>query len=96
MIDVASSACRALGHPIRRALLRGLMGGECDVGNMTQNTRLDQPTVSKHLAMLRQAGLVVVRVDGRRRCYSLANRDLDEPLLDLLDQLEQRGVTVQR
>ncbi len=91
MTDVASAVCRALAHPVRRALLSGLLTGECDVGNMTGNTRLDQPTVSKHLAILRQTGLVVVRVDGRRRCYSLAHREVVEPLLALLDSLQERS-----
>jgi DNA-binding transcriptional ArsR family regulator len=91
--DRASAICRALSHPVRRELLSGLLGGECDVSYMTDNSGVGQPTVSKHLAMLRQAGLVTVRVDGRRRCYSLAQPEVVLQLLELLRKLEA-GETV--
>ncbi len=86
--DRASAVCRALSHPVRRALLEGLLTGECDVGYMTDSSGVGQPTVSKHLAMLRDAELVTVRVDGRRRCYSLAEPELLHQLLGLLRQLD--------
>ena len=85
--DRASAICRALSHPVRRALLEGLLTGECDVSYMTDSSGVGQPTVSKHLAMLREAELVTVRVDGRRRCYSLAEPELLHQLLGLLRQL---------
>ena len=90
MTDVLTVACKALAHPTRRALLHALGRSECDVGNLGDGHGLDQPTVSKHLAILRDAGLVQVRVDGRRRCYSLVDEDLVTPLLALLDELERR------
>ena len=89
MTDFLSGACRALAHPVRRALLRSLSTGECDVGNLCAGSELDQPTVSMHLAALRRAGLVQVRVDGPRRCYSLAHEETLRPLLAILDQLER-------
>lgn len=61
--------------------------GECDVGNLSAASGLDQPTTSKHLAALRRAGLVQVRVEGPRRCYSLAHGEVMQPLLDLLGEL---------
>ena len=85
--DFVSVACRALAHPVRRALLQALCSNECDVGSLSEGSGLDQPTASKHLAALRRAGLVEVRVDGRHRCYSLAHEEILRPLLDLLDQL---------
>lgn len=90
MTDVVSAACRALAHPVRRALLRSLSAGECDVGGLCAGSDLDQPTVSKHLAALRHAGLVQVRVEGPRRCYSLAHPGTVRSLLALLEQLESR------
>jgi DNA-binding transcriptional ArsR family regulator len=88
LTDFVTGACRALGHPARRALLQALARGECDVGGLSGGAGLDQPTASKHLAALRRAGLVTVRVDGRRRCYSLAHEKTLRPLLDLLTELE--------
>ncbi|MGC8627574.1 MAG: ArsR/SmtB family transcription factor [Acidimicrobiales bacterium] len=86
-----TSACRALGHPLRRVLLQALSQGECDVGSLSAGLGVDQPTVSKHLAALRSAGLVQARVDGRRRCYSLAHETVVKPLLGLLAELEARS-----
>ena len=90
MTDFGTLVCRALAHPARRRLLQALARSECDVGSLSAGSGLDQPTVSKHLAALRGAGLVQVRVDARRRCYSLANEELVKELLDLLGELEAR------
>ena len=49
-----------------------------DVGNLVNALALPQPTVSKHLRVLREAGVVTVRVDGPRRVYSLAPRPLSD------------------
>ncbi len=87
MNDHVDSVCRALAHPLRRRLLRGLTTGECDVGVMQGKVEADQPTVSKHLAVLREAGLVEVRVDGRRRCYSLAHPEGVRELFRILEAL---------
>jgi DNA-binding transcriptional ArsR family regulator len=81
---------RALAHPARRALLHALSRHECDVGTLSHGTGMDQPAVSKHLAALRSARLVQVRVEGRRRCYSLAHEDIVVSLLHLLDQLQSQ------
>ncbi|MEZ5126646.1 MAG: metalloregulator ArsR/SmtB family transcription factor [Thermoleophilia bacterium] len=88
MTDAATAICKALAHPARRALLQALSRGECDVGRLSAGLRLDQPTVSKSLATLRAAGLVRVRVDGRRRCYSVNHEEIVRPLLGLLAELE--------
>ncbi|MGC8511314.1 MAG: ArsR/SmtB family transcription factor [Acidimicrobiales bacterium] len=87
--DVISEICRALAHPVRRSLLTALATSECDVGRLSSHAGVDQPTASKHLAALRHAGLVRVRVDGRRRCYSLADEEIVTTLLALLVTLER-------
>lgn len=88
--DPVTAICRALGHPARRALLRSLAASECDVSNLSRAVGLDQPDASKHLASLRKAGLVEVRVEGPRRCYSLAHADVVLGVLELLHGLEAR------
>lgn len=95
MTDTVGVALRALAHPLRRQLLSGLLGGECDVGVMAAHSAADQPVVSKHLAVLREAGLVEVRVDGRRRCYSLKDPALMRDLLELLGRLNAGSSTVE-
>jgi DNA-binding transcriptional ArsR family regulator len=72
-----------LAQPIRRAILDRLRAGECLVGDLAGVIGLSQPLTSKHLRVLRDAGLVTVRVDGPRRWYRLRV----EPLVELDDWL---------
>ncbi|WP_069165536.1 ArsR/SmtB family transcription factor [Nocardia altamirensis] len=68
-----------LAESSRREILDLLRAGELSVGELVESVDLEQPTVSKHLRLLREAGLVEVRVDARRRLYRLR----PEPLADL-------------
>lgn len=61
----------AIAEPSRRQLLDLLRSGERPAGELVEATGLSQPGVSKHLKMLREAGLVSVRPDGQRRLYRL-------------------------
>ena len=72
-----------LAQPIRRSILDLLRGGDRLVGELADSLELTQPLVSKHLRVLRDAGLVTVRVDGPRRWYGLR----PEPLAELDDWL---------
>lgn len=69
----------ALAESNRRHLLDLLRSGERGVNELVAETGLAQPSVSKHLKALREAGLVAVRPDGRRRWYRLRV----EPLVEL-------------
>jgi DNA-binding transcriptional ArsR family regulator len=73
-----------LAEPSRRVLLEALLGGEVPVKALVDVSGLSQPVVSKHLKILRDAGLVGVRPEGQRRLYSLRT----EPLRGLDDWLE--------
>lgn len=64
-------AFRALAHRDRRRLLTLLVGGERSVGDLSSSAGLDQPIASQQLKVLRDAGLVTVRVEGNRRLYSV-------------------------
>ncbi len=64
-----ADAFNAVAEASRRALLDALGGGEATVGALVDRLGLSQPQVSKHLGVLREVGLVLVRVDGRRRWY---------------------------
>jgi len=59
----------ALSEPNRRSILDLLRGGERPVGDLVTALDLSQPAISKHLRILREAGLVAMRVDAQRRLY---------------------------
>jgi DNA-binding transcriptional ArsR family regulator len=65
------SAFEVLAEPHRRRILEILGPTECSVGELVERLELSQPAVSKHLRILREAGLVEVRIDAQRRLYSL-------------------------
>ena len=72
------SAYAALAEPHRRQILDLLRTGERPVADLVTHLGLSQPGVSKHLKVLREAGLVEVRPDGKRRLYSLRPQPLAE------------------
>lgn len=78
-----SHALDVLAEPTRRRILDELRR-ESSVGDVVKALRLSQPLVSKHLKVLRDAGLVEVRVDAQRRLY----RVRPEPLRELDAWLE--------
>jgi DNA-binding transcriptional ArsR family regulator len=76
-----ASTFEALAEPNRRRILDLLRTTERPVGDLVAALALSQPAVSKHLRVLRAAGLVEVRVDAQRRIYRIRPeplRDLDE------------------
>lgn len=64
-----ADAFNAVAEAGRRALLDALGNGEATVSELVDRLGLSQPQVSKHLGVLREVGLVLVRVEGRRRWY---------------------------
>jgi DNA-binding transcriptional ArsR family regulator len=72
------SAYHALAEPHRRQILDLLRDGERPAGELVDRLELSQPGVSKHLKVLREAGLVAVRPDGKRRLYALRAEPLAE------------------
>ncbi len=67
-----------IAEPNRRAILSLLVSSEQSVGEIERRLRMPQPTVSKHLRVLRQAGFVEVKVDAQRRLYRLNVEPLRE------------------
>ncbi len=63
------AAFEVLAEPNRRRILDLLLAGERPVGDLVDALAVSQPAVSKHLRILRDAGLVAVRSDGQRRMY---------------------------
>ncbi len=88
-----------IAEPTRRRILDAVRGGERSVTELVDAVGLHQPGVSRHLKVLRDAGLVEVRRDAQRRLYRLRAeplRELDEwlepyraEMADRLDALER-------
>jgi DNA-binding transcriptional ArsR family regulator len=74
-----SMSFAVLAEPTRRDILDLLRDGERPVGDLVERLRMSQPAVSKHLRVLRDAGLVDVRPEAQRRLYRLRL----EPLVEI-------------
>ena len=72
------SAFDIIAEPNRRAILSLLASSEQSVGEIERQLRMPQPTVSKHLRVLREAGFVESSVDAQRRVYRLKPEALQE------------------
>jgi DNA-binding transcriptional ArsR family regulator len=67
-----------IAEPNRRAILSLLVSSEQSVGEIERQLRMSQPTVSKHLRVLREAGFVESTVDAQRRLYRLKPEPFEE------------------
>lgn len=74
---------QVLAEPSRQAILDLLRDGELPVGELVARLNMSQPAVSKHLRVLKEAGMVDVRADAQRRLYRIR----PEPLAELDDWL---------
>jgi DNA-binding transcriptional ArsR family regulator len=72
------SAFAVIAEPNRRAILSMLSASECSVGEMMQHLRMPQPSVSKHLKVLRDSGFVEARVEAQRRVYRINPKPFQE------------------
>lgn len=71
-------AFNVIAEPNRRAILSLLSSSERSVGELMDQLRLPQPSVSKHLKVLRDGGFVLSRVEAQRRVYRLNPKPLQE------------------
>ena len=101
----------ALGNPVRRLILRLVSAGEQPAGAVVEGVQrvqtISQPSVSQHLKVLRDAGLLRVRADGTRRIYALDADAVDaaqqwlaaltaDPLAGLANPLDALATEVAR
>src|SRR6185295_6177883 len=77
-IRLVESSFAVLAEPNRRAILSMLSSSERSVGELMHGLRLPQPSVSKHLKVLRDGGFVEYRVEAQRRVYRLNPKPLQE------------------
>ena len=75
---MANDVFAALAHPIRREIVERLSGGPASVGEVTRDLGVSKPTISRHLKLLEEAGLVSRVIDGRNHRLALRTDTLAE------------------
>jgi DNA-binding transcriptional ArsR family regulator len=78
----------AIADPVRREILLMLRDESLSAGQVADGFAISRPAVSRHLRVLREAGLVRDTADGRRRVYTLVTAPLDE-VTDFVERLRQ-------
>ena len=87
---IQSTVFKALAHPVRLMLLDALHGRDLTFGALLAKFELDKSTVSKHLLVLVNAGLLSTRRAGRETIYRLEARCLDDFLVCVTKVVRQR------
>jgi DNA-binding transcriptional ArsR family regulator len=75
---MANDTFRALAHPLRRDIVERLSGGTATVGEATRDLGVSKPTISRHLRLLEEAGVVSRAVEGRTHRLALRPEALAE------------------
>ena len=86
---MANDPFRALAHPIRRGIVERLASGSATIGEATGRFGVSKPTISEHVKVLEDAGVVVRRIDGRTHRLGL-NPDALGEAVDWIDR--QRAI----
>lgn len=89
---MANDTFRALAHPLRRDIVERLSGGAATVGEVTRDFGVSKPTISRHLKLLEEAGIVGRVVDGRTHRLTLRT----EALADASDWIESQRARWER
>ncbi len=77
VIDRLAAMCKALGHPARISILHQLLReNRCVCGRIVEILPLAQSTVSQHLKVLKEAGLIIGEVEGPKTCYCVDKAQL--------------------
>ena len=83
--DNESETLKALAHPVRLRMVEGLIKNECNVNRIVEKLGLPQSTISQHLSILRNRGIVKARKEGLKTCYKVVNPKVIE-LVKALDK----------
>lgn len=70
-----SEILKAISHPVRLCIVKGLMENQCNVTKMQECLDLPQSTVSQHLAKLKAAGIIQGERNGLEICYRVVNEE---------------------
>jgi ArsR family transcriptional regulator len=84
-----STFFKALSNPIRLKILKELTVGEKCVSDVENGVHASQATVSQHLAVLKECGIVTCRKAGNMRCYRLKQPELIGHIIELAEKTER-------
>ncbi|KPJ49924.1 ArsR family transcriptional regulator [candidate division TA06 bacterium DG_26] len=84
--EVQSEILKAMANPVRLQILMGLLEDECNVSRIQKNLGIPQSTISQHLRILRDKGIIQGRREGTKICY----RVIDRHVRDIVDILKKR------
>jgi len=76
--DKYGEMLKALGHPVRLKIVHGLLRHECNVSEIVKELGLPQSTVSQHLGILRNRGLIAPTKKGVISCYHVIDRKVEK------------------
>jgi DNA-binding transcriptional ArsR family regulator len=76
---------KAIAHPVRLCIIKGLMNKECNVSHMQECLGLPQSTVSQHLSILRAKGIIKGERSGLEITYNVVNEDVKKIINALFD-----------
>ncbi|WHH57454.1 metalloregulator ArsR/SmtB family transcription factor [Petroclostridium sp. X23] len=71
-----SEILKALAHPVRLCIVKGLIENQCNVTKMQECLNLPQSTISQHLGKLKAAGIIEGERNGLEICYKVINEDV--------------------
>ena len=94
--DARAKIARAMSHASRLLMLELLRDGEMCVNDLTDAVGVNQSTVSKHLTVLKEAGLVSLRKQGANNYYQLAQQSSIGRILDSLNSVLQANLQESR
>jgi DNA-binding transcriptional ArsR family regulator len=89
---MANDTFKALSHPIRRDIVERLSGGAATVGEATHDLGVSKPTISRHLKLLEEAGVVTRVIDGRTHRLALE----PDALADTAEWIEKQRTRWER
>ena len=84
--DREAEILKVLGHPVRLKIVAGLMSESCNVKKIWECLELPQATVSQHLALLKNKGIIEGRRDGVEVFYKVVNKDAEKIVGSLFGQ----------
>jgi DNA-binding transcriptional ArsR family regulator len=95
-MDNEAGVFKALADPTRRQILQDLRAGECSAGEIAARFPISGPSISRHLGVLKGAGLVRERRDANRILYSLVEERLAQCVGDFLSAVCPEQVVLRR
>lgn len=81
----AAEILKAIAHPVRLCIVKGLLGKECNVSHMQECLKLPQSTVSQHIGILRSKGIIQGERNGLEITYRVVNEDVKKIINALFD-----------